>query len=154
MVFAVIRIRGSINVNPDIKHTLKLLRLNKVNHCVLVEENDIMKGMLQVIKDYVTWGEIEKEYLLKLIKTRGKIIGNKILTNNHLKSSTSIDSIEKLSESIYKNKFNYKDIPDIKPLFRLNPTKKGYNGVKKSFKNKGSLGYRGKEINKLIDKMI
>ena len=154
MVFAVIRIRGSINVNPDIKHTLKLLRLNKVNHCVLVEENDIMKGMLQVIKDYVTWGEIEKEYLLKLIKTRGKIIGNKILTNNHLKSSTSIDSIEKLSESIYKNKFNYKDIPDIKPLFRLNPPKKGYNGVKKSFKNKGSLGYRGKEINKLIDKMI
>ena len=98
MVFAVIRIRGSINVNPDIKHTLKLLRLNKVNHCVLVEENDIMKGMLQVIKDYVTWGEIEREYLLKLIKTRGKIIGNKILTNNHLKSSTSIDSIEKLSE--------------------------------------------------------
>ena len=154
MVFAVIRIRGSINVNPDIKHTLKLLRLNKVNHCVLVEENDITKGMLQVIKDYVTWGEIEKEYLLKLIKTRGKIIGNKILTNNHLKSSTSIDSIEKLSESIYKNKFNYKDIPDIKPLFRLNPPKKGYNGVKKSFKNKGSLGYRGKEINKLIDKMI
>ena len=154
MVFAVIRIRGSINVNPDIKHTLKLLRLNKVNHCVLVEENDIMKGMLQVIKDYVTWGEIEREYLLKLIKTRGKIIGNKILTNNHLKSSTSIDSIEKLSESIYKNKFNYKDIPDIKPLFRLNPPKKGYNGVKKSFKNKGSLGYRGKEINKLIDKMI
>ena len=154
MVFAVIRIRGSINVNPDIKHTLKLLRLNKVNHCVLVEENDIMKGMLQVIKDYVTWGEIEKEYLLKLIKTRGKIIGNKILTNNHLKSATSIDSIEKLSESIYKNKFNYKDIPDIKPLFRLNPPKKGYNGVKKSFKNKGSLGYRGKEINKLIDKMI
>lgn len=154
MVFAVIRVRGSININPDIKHTLKLLRLNKVNHCVLIEENDIMKGMLQVIKDYVTWGEIEKEYLLKLIKSRGKIRGNKILTNDHLKSATSIDTIEKLSESIYKNKFSYKDIPDIKPLFRLNPPKKGYNGIKKSFKNKGALGYRGKEINKLIDKMI
>jgi large subunit ribosomal protein L30 len=154
MVFAVIRVRGSINIKPDIKHTLKLLRLNKVNHCVIIEENDVMKGMLQVIKDYVTWGEIERENLFKLIKSRGKIHGDKSITDEYIKSSTSIDNIDKLSESIFKNKFNYKDIPEIKPLFRLNPPKKGYEGIKRSFKNKGALGYRGKEINKLIERMI
>jgi large subunit ribosomal protein L30 len=154
MVFAVIRVRGSVNIKPDIKHTLKLLRLNKVNHCVIIEENDVMKGMLQVIKDYVTWGEIEKENLHKLIKSRGRLQGDKNLTDQYIKSSTSIDNIDKLSESIFKNKFIYKDIPEIKPLFRLNPPKKGYEGIKRSFKNKGALGYRGKEINKLIERMI
>ena len=39
MVFAVIRVRGIVNVNPDIKRTLELLRLTKVNHCALIEEN-------------------------------------------------------------------------------------------------------------------
>ena len=39
-------------------------------------------------------------------------------------------------------------------LFRLPIPKKGYKGIKKSFANKGTLGYRGIEINKLIEKMI
>jgi large subunit ribosomal protein L30 len=154
MVFAVIRVRGSVNLNPDIKHTLKLLRLNKVNHCVLVEENKVIKGMLQVIKDYVTWGEIEKENLNKLITSRGKLKGDKKISSEYIKSSTSMDNIDNLSKSIYENKFKYSEIPEIKPLFRLNPPKKGYEGIKKSFINKGALGYRGKEINKLIDRML
>ena len=154
MVFAVIRVRGTVNVDPDIKHTLKLLRLNKVNHCVLIEENNVMKGMLQVIKDYVTWGEINKENLLKMIISRGKLIGDKKITDDYIKSSTSLDNIDTLSKSITENKFNYNDIPDIKPLFRLNPPKKGFEGIKRSFKNKGALGYRGKDINKLIERMI
>ena len=77
MVFAVVRIRGSINIKPDIKKTLQLLSLTRSNHCVLLEENPVNKGMLQIVKDYVTWGEIEKEALSNLIKNRGKIIGDK-----------------------------------------------------------------------------
>ena len=61
MVFAIIRVRGIVNVNPDIKRTLKLLRLTKVNHCTLLEENKVYKGVLQMVKDYATWGELDKE---------------------------------------------------------------------------------------------
>ena len=154
MMFAAIRVRGSINVKPDIKRTLKLFRLNKVNHCVLLEGNNINKGMLQVAKDYVTWGEIEKNTLSKLITTKGMLEGDKKLTDDHIKSSTSYNNIDKLSQAILDNKIRYKDIPNIKPLFRLNPPRKGYEGIKRSFKNKGALGYRGKEINKLIERMI
>ena len=154
MVFAVIRVRGTVNVDPDIKHTLKLLRLTKVNHCVLIEENNVMKGMLQVIKDYVTWGEIDNENLSKMIISRGKLKGDKKITDDYIKSSTSLNNIEKLSKSIIENKFNYKDIPDVKPLFRLNPPKKGFEGIKRSYKNNGALGYRGKEINNLIERMV
>jgi len=154
MVFAVIRVRGIVNVNPDIKRTLELLRLTKVNHCTLLEENKVYKGMLQVVKDYTTWGELDKETLPKLIKTRGMLVGDKQITEEYIKSATSYDNVEKLSQAILDNKFKYKEIPDVKPLFRLSPPKKGYEGIKRSYENGGALGYRGKEINKLIGRMI
>jgi len=154
MVFAIIRVRGIVNVNPDIKRTLELLRLTKVNHCTLLEENKVYKGMLQMVKDYTTWGELDKETLPKLIKSRGMLVGDKQITEEYIKSATSYDSVEKLSQAILDNKFKYKEIPDIKPLFRLSPPKKGYEGIKRSFRNGGALGYRGKEINKLIGRMI
>ena len=154
MTYAVVRVRGIVNVKPDTKKTLQLLNLTKVNHCVILEEKPSIKGMLQVVKDYVTWGEIDKNILNNLITSRGKIEGDKKLTDDYLKSSTSYSSIDKLSQAIMENKFKYKDIPNVKPIFRLNPPKKGYEGIKRSFVNKGALGYRGKEINKLIEKMI
>jgi large subunit ribosomal protein L30 len=154
MIFAIIRVRGIVNVNPDIKLTLKLLRLTKVNHCTLLEENKVYKGMLQKVKDYTTWGEIDKETLPKLMESRGMLVGDKQITEEHIKSATSYNTFEKLSQAILDNKFKYKDIPDVKPLFRLSPPKKGYEGIKRSFKNGGALGYRGKEINKLIGRMI
>ena len=154
MTYAVVRVRGTVNVNPDTKRTLQLLNLTRANHCVLLEEKPSIKGMLQVAKDYVTWGEIEKDVLTKLISSRGKIEGDKELTDDYIKSATSYDNVNKLSEAIIDNKFKYKDIPNVKPIFRLNPPKKGYEGIKRSVANKGTLGYRGKEINKLIARMI
>jgi large subunit ribosomal protein L30 len=154
MIFAIIRVRGIVNVNPDIKRTLKLLRLTKVNHCTLLEENKVYKGMLQKVKDYTTWGEIDKETLPKLMESRGMLVGDKQITEDYIKSATSYNTFEKLSQAILDNKFKYKEIPDVKPLFRLSPPKKGYEGIKRSFKNGGALGYRGKEINKLIGRMI
>jgi large subunit ribosomal protein L30 len=154
MTFAVIRVRGNVNVNPNIKKTLNLLNLTRVNHCVIIDENPITEGMLQKAKDYITWGEIEKDILITLIKKRGKIEGDKKLDNDYLTSVTSYDRIEKLSQAIISKKFKYKEIPNIKPLFRLEPPKKGYEGIKRSYKNKGALGYRGKDINNLIQRMI
>lgn len=154
MTYAVVRVRGIVNVKPDIKRTLQLFCLTRVNHCVLLEENASIKGMLQIAKDYTTWGEIDKDVLSNLIKNRGLLEGDKDLTDDHVKSATSYDTIEKLSQAIVDNKFKYKEIPNVKPIFRLNPPKRGYEGIKRSFKNGGALGYRGKEINKLIGRMM
>ena len=154
MTYAVLRVRGTVNVTSDIKKTLQLLNLTRVNHCSVVEEKPSTKGMLQVAKDYITWGEIDKEMLSKLITSRGKLEGDKELTNDYVKFATSYDNIDKLSQAIIDNKFKYKDIPNVKPIFRLNPPKKGYEGIKRSYINKGALGYRGKDINKLIERMI
>ena len=154
MTYAVLRVRGTVNINHDIRKTMQLLNLTRANHCTIVPESPTTKGMLQVAKDYITWGEIDKEMLTELITTRGKLEGDKELTNDYVKSATSYGNIDKLSQAIIDNKFKYKDIPNVKPIFRLNPPKKGYEGIKRSYINKGALGYRGKDINKLIKRMI
>ncbi|MFH1101308.1 MAG: 50S ribosomal protein L30 [Methanobacteriota archaeon] len=154
MVFAVVRVRGTLNMKPDIKKTLRLLRLTRANHCTILEENKVYKGMLQMVKDYTTWGEISKETLTKLITSRGMLQGDKPITEEYLKSSTSFKTMETLTHAIIENKFTYKDIPEVKPLFRLHPPQKGYEGIKRSYQNGGALGYRGKDINKLIERML
>jgi len=154
MVYAVVRVRGTVNVRHDIKKTLEMLRLNRVNHCVLVEENESYKGMLQKAKDYITWGEIEKDTLVELIKKRGRLIGDKPLDDDYVKSATSYKSIEELAEAIIEGKIKYRELPEIKPLFRLSPPRKGYEGIKRAYTVGGALGYRGKDINDLIKRML
>lgn len=154
MVYAAVRIRGKINVKPDIKRTLELLNLTRSNHCVILNEDPSVKGMLKVVKDYITWGEINQETLTKLIKSRGRLIGDKELTDAYIKSNTSYKDVEQLSKAILDDKIRYKDVPDVKPFFRLHPPRKGFKSIKRPVGKKGAAGYRGKDINNLLQRMI
>jgi large subunit ribosomal protein L30 len=154
MVYAIIRVRGTVNVKPKISRTLQLLRLTRVNHCTLVDETPQMKGMLQQAKDYVTWGEIDMEMLSALLHQRGRLPGDAPLTDDYISSATSYKTIDSLSKAVIDASIHISDIPEMKPVFRLNPPVKGFEGIKRSYKNKGALGYRGKEINKLLKRMI
>ena len=154
MVYAVVRVRGTVNVRHDIKKTLEMLRLNRVNHCVVVEETPSYKGMLQKAKDYITWGEIEKETLAELIRKRGRLLGDKPVDDEYIRSATPYNSIDELAGAIIDGKIRYREIPKIKPVFRLHPPRKGYEGIKRAYTIGGALGYRGKEINDLIKRML
>ncbi|MEM7816818.1 MAG: 50S ribosomal protein L30 [Candidatus Aenigmatarchaeota archaeon] len=141
-MYAVIRIRGSVGVKKDIKNTLAMLRLYRKMHCVLIKETESMKGMLQKVKDYVTWGEIDDKTLMELIKKRARKIGNKRLS-------------EAEAEEVFKKIKEIEKIPkEIKPVFRLTPPSKGFKNSIKQHYPKGELGYRGKAINELLKRMI
>ena len=147
MTYAVIRVRGQPDVNYNIEHTMELLGINRVNHCVVVPENDSVKGMLQVAKDYITWGEINGETLAKMIRVRGRIEGDKAITDEYLAANTEFKTVEDMAKSILDSNYKMKDIEAAKPVFRLHPPVKGYEGNKRSYKNGGALGYRGAAIN-------
>ncbi len=153
MTYAVIRVRGTVNIKKEIKDTLKMLRLNRVNHCVLIPETKTFKGMLQKVKDYVTWGKVEASNVEKLIKERGRISGNLPITEKYIKEKFGKD-FKGLSEEIAKGKILFSKLEDVKPVFRLHPPRKGFEGIKRSYKIGGALGFRGKDINKLIEKML
>jgi len=148
-----IRVRGTAGVNKDINDTLLMLKLNRINHAVLIPENPSYQGMLVKSKDYITWGEIDEESLSQLIKERGELIGGNKVTDTYLKENTDYSSIMDLSKALLESKVKLEDV-NIKPVFRLHPPRKGYENTKKSFKEGGSLGYREDQIKDLIKKMV
>ena len=139
-MFAVIRVRGKVKIKSEIEDTLHILRLNRKNHCILIPESRSYKGMLQKVKDRITWGEISDDMLQKLIMKRGRKPGNKRLTEEEAK---------KVAESLKAG-----NKPEIKPVFRLTPPSKGFKkSIKQHYPN-GELGYRKEKINELLEKMI
>ena len=152
MSWAVVRIRGSVNVNPKIKETIRMMKLNRVNHCVIVPENDTYTGMLNIIKDYVTWGEVDSETTELLLQNSGKTSGNLSFSKKQLKE-TSFKTMKALAKGISEGKIVMRDVPGLKPLFRLHPPRKGYEGIKRSFKEGVALGYRSEKITTLLRRM-
>jgi large subunit ribosomal protein L30 len=150
----VIRLRGTQNLNPKAKDTLKFLRLNRVNHAVVLPGNETTKGMLQVAKDYVTWGEVDAQTLAAVIKARGRLVGDKPMTDAHVAKHTPHKTIDALAAAVVAGTYAYKDIPEVKPLFRLHPAKSGLEGIKRSVQAGGALGYRGTGINDLLGRML
>lgn len=154
MAYAVIRVRGQPDVNRDIEFTMGLLGLTRVNHCVVVPENASTKGMLQVVKDYCTWGEVDEATLAAMIRTRGKLAGDKDIDDAYLKEKTEFATVDDLAKAIIENNYKMRDVEGAKPVFRLHPPVKGYEGNKRSFQNGGALGYRAEKINDLINRML
>ena len=142
-MFAAILIRGgTVGLKRGIRDTLVMLRLSRKMHCVLIKEDDVMKGMLQKVKDYITWGEIDDETLRVLIVKRGRKPVDKRLTS------------QEAEEVFNKTKANQKTAEEIKPVFRLTPPSKGFKRPIKQHYPEGELGYRGKDINELLKRMI
>jgi large subunit ribosomal protein L30 len=152
---AVIRIRGRSGVAKKINDTLDMMRLYKQNGCVVIPSTPVYLGMLHKAKDYITWGEIDEETFKTLLKKRGKIVGNKPLTEEYLQSQTKL-GFETFVKDVFEAKKKLKDVPGIKPYFKLMPPKKGFerNGIKRAFSMGGALGYRKEKINELIKRMI
>jgi large subunit ribosomal protein L30 len=154
MTYAVIRVRGRVHTSKEIKDTLKMLRLNQVNHCVIIPKTKPYQGMLQKAKDYITWGEINADTLAKLIVTKGRLTGDEKISDSYIKSNTKYTSIISFSKGVLENEIKYSDLKKVKALFRLAPPRKGYEGIKNPYSVGGALGYRGEAINDLINRML
>ena len=87
---AIVRLRGANKLKKRIEETMKMLRLYNKNSCIVVANTDSILGMLRKIKDYVTWGELDEETFKMLLEKRGRIIGNKSLTEEYLNSKAKM----------------------------------------------------------------
>lgn len=128
---AVVLVRGMVKVVKPVKETLMMLNLHRKNHCVVVDDTPVYKGMLLRVKDYVTWGEIDDATFAELVQKRGQLSDGR-------------------RKSLEINGKKYKR------YFALNPPRKGFGrkGVKRAFKIGGALGDRGEKINDLVKRML
>jgi large subunit ribosomal protein L30 len=152
---AIIRIRGKAKIKKEIEATLSMLRLYNKNTCVIIPNTPAYLGMLNKIKDYVTWGEITEGMFKDLLTKRGKLPGKKRLTPEYLKEKTKLTP-EAFAKEFMTFKKELKDVPGLKQFFKLSPPIKGFErkGIKKPFSMGGSLGYRKEKINELLVRMI
>jgi large subunit ribosomal protein L30 len=117
-MIAVIRIKGQVKIRKVITETLNRLGLKTKYSCIVIEKpNAVESGMIEKVKDFVAFGEIDHETLKKLIDARGKFSRSK----TH---------------------------------FRLHPPRKGIESKKHFGVGRGVLGNHGKEINKLLERML
>lgn len=154
MTFAAVRVRGQVNVRGDIRATLEHLRLHRANHCVFLPDSSATRGMLQKAKDYITWGEVPAETIAKLILKRGRAPGAAPVDDVYVKAQSRFRSVWDLAQAIAKDEAHLSDVEGLKPILRLHPPRRGFGGVKRSFREGGALGYRGPEIVDLLDRMI
>ena len=151
---AVVRIRGIVNVRKEVEDTLRMLNLQRNCHATLIDDRPSFLGMLRKAQNIITWGEVSKETISLLLKKRGRTIGDKPLTDEYAKK-IGYESLDDLADAIYNLKVMLKDLPGVKPVFRLHPPRKGFKGsIKKSYRAGGEAGYRGEAINDLIRRMV
>jgi large subunit ribosomal protein L30 len=114
-----------------------------------------MMGMLNKVKDFVTWGEIDEETFKSLLLKRGRLPGKQKLTEEYVKDKLKM-SVDDFVKEYFAFKKELKDIPGLKPFFKLSPPVNGFErkGTKKPFSLGGALGYRKDKINELIKRMV
>jgi large subunit ribosomal protein L30 len=154
MSFAVLRLRGKSDLRHTVKDTLRLLHLTRQNHCTVVPQDATYRGMLQLVKDYVTWGEVDPEMLARLLLKRGRQVGDRPIDDAFIKDHSKYKSIWDLSQALAKGDARLSEVRELRPVLRLPPPRRGFRGIKRGFHDGGDLGYRGKAINDLLGRML
>lgn len=149
-----IKIRGTISAPREVRETLQMLRLKRNNYAVIIDNSPAFLGMLKTAQNFITWGEITRDTAKMLIEKRGRLLGNKKLTDEYAKK-VGYKSLDELVEAIYNCEAKYWKLPNIQPFFRLHPPTKGFKGnIKKTYRMGGEAGYRGEKINELLKRMF
>ncbi|MFH0817012.1 MAG: 50S ribosomal protein L30 [Candidatus Micrarchaeota archaeon] len=146
---AVVRVRGKVDVAGRLNDTMRMMGLTRVNHCSFVNENQI--GMIRLCKDYLTWGEVDKETMGALIMKRGMKIGNKRITPDDV-SKAGFQSIDDFVSKFFNSETDFAKL-GIKKVFRLHPPRKGHGHIKLVYPE-GGLGNRKGEMSELLKRMM
>jgi len=140
-MYAVIRIRGLVNVTPNKAKALMHLNLSRTNNMSLWQETKEMLEMIKVAEGFVTYGKITDELAAKVIEEKGKMF-------------TEEKDLKKAIAEVKKGKTLNQ--AGIKNCFHLSPPRKGFerSGTKMPYHMGGALGNRKEAINELIERML
>lgn len=154
--YAAIRLKGHRRIRAPVRDTLTSLRLTRANHCVLLPATPDVKGQLQNAKDYITWGTLEAKEIANLLKVRGRLEGDKPLSDAAVATATQrYKTIDELAQALARGEVRLSAFAGLKPIFRLAPPRQGLKGgIKRSVGAHGNLGDRGPAIAELIARMI
>jgi len=154
MAIAAVRIRGTVLARQTVVDTLQMLRLTRANHCVILSDTPSTRGMLVKVQDYVAWGEVTPQIIARILLKRAHVEGGEVFSDAYVKANSKYSSIWDFTQALSKGEASPRDVKGLKPVLRLHPPLKGYRSVKLPYGMGGDLGYRGKEIENLLTRML
>lgn len=157
-----IQIKSQNGVAPKMKKTLQLLRLKKINNCVILKNNQCIRKMLQIAKDSVAYGYISYDMLRELVYKRGhgKMDKSTVkLTNEAIETAFKgkYRCIEELLEVIYRGGDDMKKVLNFLVPLKLNSPKGKYCYKKRkcqTFVQGGVANNHFELLGELLSKMI
>lgn len=151
--FIVVNLRGTINQSHHIKKTLEHLHLETRFRATIIPDNEIYRGMLQVVKNNVAWIDANPSIIESLITNRGEKT-NSIKYDSDFAQKDGFKDIAELSHALNDNKIKISSVSNLKPSFRLSSPKGGFRkSIRRMYSQGGSLGYNP-DLSKLILNMI
>lgn len=151
--FLVVRIKGQADVPYWAKTTLELLKLEKKFRATIIPAKENTLGMLNKVKHYVSWQEVDPAFAKELLDKKARTSGYKKLTGEDLKK-IGFNSIDELATSLAEGKTSMSKLKPMKPWFALAPPRHGFKrSTKKMYGEKGILG-QNKELDDLVRRMI
>ena len=141
-MIGIVLIRGTIGTRPDVRETLKRLNLTRKNSVVFVEDVPHVRGMIRVVKDYVTYGTVTDETVKAVLEARGETPAVRTPRVPGRTGTTNVRSGTVLGT-------------EVRLPIRLSPPRKGFErkGIKQPFSHGGALGERT-NMDELLTRMI
>ena len=151
--FLVVRMKGQIGVPYWVKTTLQLLKLEKKFRATIIPAKENTLGMLNKVKHYVSWQEIDATTTKELLDKKARKLGYKKVTEEDL-TKIGYKNTQDLAVSIAEGKVSLSKLKPLKPWFALAPPRRGFKrNTKKLFDEDGILGHN-KELSSLIKNMM
>jgi large subunit ribosomal protein L30 len=154
MSTAIVQLRGEVNVNQDVRDTLEMLNLNRVNHATVVPDSDTYRGMITKVNDVVAYGEPSAETLATLLERRAEPLdGDDDVDDDWVGWNTNYDDLPDLAEALLSGETTMTEA-NLSPTLRLHPPRGGHDGIKHPVKEGGELGkHSTEEIDALLEAM-
>ncbi|MDE1826718.1 MAG: 50S ribosomal protein L30 [Thaumarchaeota archaeon] len=151
--FLVIRMKGTINVPHWANTTLDLLHLDKRFRATIVPERDNTKGMLNKIKHYVSWQEIDISTTKELLEKRARKEGYRKLTSEDIEK-LGFKNTDELAKSLADGAVALSKLKPLKPWFALAPPRHGFKRSTKKMYGEGGILGNHKELLTQVKMMI
>jgi large subunit ribosomal protein L30 len=151
--FLVIRMKGTINVPHWANTTLDLLHLDKRFRATIVPERDNTKGMLDKIKHYVSWQEIDIPTAKELLEKRARKEGYRKLSSEDIEK-LGFKNTDELAKSLVDGAVALSKLKPLKPWFALSPPRHGFKRSTKKMYGEGGILGNHKELLTQVKMMI
>jgi large subunit ribosomal protein L30 len=127
--------------------------LDKKFRATIIPAKDNTKGMLDKIKHYVSWQELDISTTKELLEKKARKGGYQKITTEDV-TQLGFKNTDDLAKSLVEGKTSLSKLRPLKPWFALSPPKNGFKrNTKKMYGEGGILGSH-KELLAQVRKMM